>query len=129
VNAEWKFNKMHIVSMFIDPSGAIDNGYSISSTEALNNTFVSGTEVLSNKNLSKLNFSVTPNPANNYLTITLGKSIQQITIMNVNGAIVQTIAGSNSGETTVNISTLTPGIYLVSVYTENGINTRKFIKE
>ncbi len=49
--------------------------------------------------------------------------------MNVNGAIVQTISGSNSGETTMNISSLTPGIYLVSVYTENGINTRKFIKE
>ncbi len=129
INADWKFNKMHIVSMFIDPSGTIDNGFSISTTDALNHTFVNGTEVLSNKNLSKPKFTVSPSPAHDYLTITLGQAIQQITIMNVNGAIVQNNAASNSRETTVNISSLTPGIYLVSVHSENGIYTRKFIKE
>jgi hypothetical protein len=129
VNADWNFNKMHIVSMFIDPSGAIDNGFSIATTEALNNTFVTGTEVLATKNLAKPSFKVTPSPAHEYLTISLNEPIHLITIMNVNGAIIQTNSASVSGETTVNISSLTPGIYLVSVQTENGLSTRKFIKE
>jgi hypothetical protein len=72
------------------------------------------------------NFSIYPNPAKDVLRINTNQSIEEITIYNVSGALVKTIINSTSS---INISDLNKGMYLLFVKTADGIKQTRFIKE
>ncbi len=129
INTGWNFNRMHIVGMFIDPTGSIDNGYSISTTDALSGIFLNGTEVLATKEQRKSSVKISPIPAQNTLTVTVNNRYQHIDIYTINGVLITSISPSNSSEVSIDISQFTPGIYLLQVQMENGYTTKKFIKE
>jgi hypothetical protein len=74
-----------------------------------------------------LNVSLFPNPATNRITITLPEKAN-LEILNVNGQIIRTII-HQSPETSINIEDLSRGVYLIKAITDNGIVTKKFIKE
>lgn len=76
-----------------------------------------------NKNNSNKTISIYPNPANNELNIISEKSIENYTICSINGAEI--IKGNSSK---INISELPMGIYLIKIYSEDGIGILKFIK-
>ncbi len=71
-------------------------------------------------------FSIYPNPANNVLRINTNQSIEEINIYNVSGSLVRTILNNTS---TINISDLNKGMYILVVKTEEGIKQTRFIKE
>lgn len=76
-------------------------------------------------NTKKTELNITPNPANKYITIHTLEKIKTVQLINFNG---QKILESNN--TTIDISKLQSGNYLVSVQLENGKTfTKKIIKK
>jgi hypothetical protein len=87
---------------------------------------------MGNENSAR-SITVYPNPAVSDLRITLSSSWQDkavnIQVINANGQSVLQITGARSGQTeTVNVNSLTPGMYIVKV--TNGIETalQRFVK-
>lgn len=81
-------------------------------------------DVLSSK------FAVYPNPSNSFVTITNNDSIllSNVSFTDLNGRTVknQDFTGVSSAE--INVSDLTTGIYFMNVNTDQGMVTKKFVK-
>jgi hypothetical protein len=68
-----------------------------------------------------------PNPANNNLTIETSET-SAIEILNLEGQIVKTVK-SNGDVTTIDVSSLSGGVYIIRAKTDHEIATKKFIKQ
>ena len=68
-----------------------------------------------------------PNPAINYLTIRITQK-SLIEILNIEGQIINVIK-CESEETSIDVSNLSSGIYIIKAKTDNGTVIKKFIKE
>lgn len=74
-------------------------------------------------------FTISPNPASNYLTISSEESIDgKVWITNVKAEEIrtQTVSGQNI---TLNISDLKAGIYFINLENKGVVSTKKFVKE
>lgn len=80
-------------------------------------------------NEENINLSMFPNPAQSELNIETESNIQFINIYNTNGEISKTQKELNSTSTTINISDLSPGIYMVYTATVKGVNISKLVVE
>jgi len=112
------------------PSGLIvQYGYIITGrnanplNEATLGSVVIGAENVGINELNDVSISLTPNPANDVLTITSDNAIENYEIFNVSGQSV--LAGTNG--TSIDISSLESGTYLVRVTSDNGIATKKLM--
>jgi len=76
-----------------------------------------GTEVIIN---------VSPNPTSSELTITSNEKIEKINIIDLRGKIIKMISQNNN---TVDVSSLTKGMYFLQVHTDKKIVSKRFIKE
>ncbi|MEW6470259.1 MAG: PKD domain-containing protein [Bacteroidota bacterium] len=72
--------------------------------------------------------NVFPNPFADMVSIKAGSPITGITVMNIMGDKVYSVACSGS-EVQLNLADLVPGIYLVYIETSEGIHARKMIKK
>ena len=74
----------------------------------------------------KNNFSIYPNPVNNVLNISVKNemTINSLTITDLNGRVVS----SSSSSTSIDVSNLSSGVYFVSIETNEGKGTSKFVK-
>ena len=68
--------------------------------------------------------SIYPNPASDYAVVTCDQPIQELTLCDVNGRLIRTMRNCGTA-TTLNTSTLTPGLYTLQVTTPSGTTTRK----
>ncbi len=73
-----------------------------------------------NEEVSSIN--VYPNPANNVINI--DADVELVTITNTNGQVVAT-----STESSIDVSDLATGLYIVHIQTENGIYSAKITKQ
>jgi hypothetical protein len=74
-----------------------------------------------------LNISLFPNPSTDEITIIIPeKSI--IEISNIEGQIIKIIKRAEK-QTTINVSNLSGGVYIIKAKTEKGVAVKKFIKE
>lgn len=75
----------------------------------------------------KIDFTVYPNPANNFITVQLGFDSKQseIKIYNTMGQLV-TSEPVEKQNTTIDISKLSSGIYYLHLQSSNGIGVKKF---
>lgn len=95
-------------------------------------TNVASTEVVEN-NLSlvenNLNQFITyPNPANNILNIQ-GKTVfESVTVFDINGRLLKTITSKNK-KVTLDVSSLSQGLYFLEIKSRKSKQTLKFIKE
>lgn len=70
-----------------------------------------------------------PNPASNILYLTVQDvKVNELTITDFSGKIVRTYQYSNQALYDINVSDLEKGFYLVSLKTNEGIITKKFVK-
>jgi hypothetical protein len=69
--------------------------------------------------------NVFPNPANNQFTIESEDGIKTLSILNSNGAVIQTV---NNPTKTIDISNLPLGVYFLQIQTEKGLLNKKLIK-
>ena len=76
------------------------------------------------------NFSMIPNPASNHLNIELSQALTtgDIKVYNLLGKQVVTKSFENTAHVQVDVSGLANGLYLVSIASENRIQTKRFIK-
>jgi hypothetical protein len=78
---------------------------------------------------NKLNgFSYYPNPVKDVLNLTSSSAINKVNVYTITGQLVYTRNGSSQNEV-CNLSQLTGGVYLVTIYTENETNRIKIVKE
>ncbi|TLX76860.1 T9SS type A sorting domain-containing protein [Labilibacter sediminis] len=75
-------------------------------------------------NMDELNFSISPNPASNYLNINASEHIEMVEIFDLTGKSVLKETSKK-----LDVSSLTQGVYLVKVQIEGIIKTTKFIKK
>ena len=88
--------------------------------------YYSDINTISINELSKKAISITPNPANNYITIS-GITNSIINIYNISGKLVKTQNINSSNK--IDISKIKKGIYIVSATKNNSIiSTKKLIK-
>jgi|GEM_PF-6289971 len=82
---------------------------------------------VSEENSSNISLLVSPNPANNTVSLSsVPSSCEKIEIVSVHGQIMQTIT---SGYLNINIQSLPTGVYLLKLKTKSGIQTTTFVKE
>lgn len=80
----------------------------------------------------ELNFSITPNPASEIIGVFLHKTndfIEEVQIFDLNGKVLLKQKNEYlSPKQTLNVCSLSKGIYFISVFTKNKNFTQKFIK-
>ena len=69
--------------------------------------------------------SVYPNPANNYINVNATSNIENVEVYTISGQKVGDFT-ANSTTTTISITNLTSGLYLMKIHTENGVINQKF---
>jgi len=80
------------------------------------------------KNNVKATFSIVPNPANDYITITAKNDFNNIEVLSFLGQVV--LSQSNIGNSAkLDISNFTNGVYFVRIASENGTIVKKFVKQ
>jgi hypothetical protein len=81
------------------------------------------------KRSNNISLDITPNPAQENINIVLNKVSNNniITIVDVQGRKVNSVK-FNGYKTTIDIASLSKGIYFVNIVTENGTSVEKFIK-
>ncbi|MDL2308599.1 T9SS type A sorting domain-containing protein [Bacteroidales bacterium OttesenSCG-928-C03] len=72
------------------------------------------------------NVKLYPNPTNSQVTITSDLIITQIDIYSATGKLVAK-RQVNDYNVEHNVSSFTPGVYMIRIYTENGVSMRKLI--
>lgn len=75
------------------------------------------------ENMNEL--SIYPNPTNNLLNIQSSTQIQSVEVLNIQGQLV--IKEGNVNQ--INVSSLTNGVYMIRIATDNGVKVQKFVKE
>lgn len=74
-----------------------------------------------------IQLNIYPNPTKNKLFIeTLNAEINETNILDISGKVIHT---QNNSVKSVDVSDLSTGVYLIRVYTTNGISTQRFIKQ
>ena len=104
-------------------AGAIDAGFTESSmvidyVKVYQNTTASIDDVFANK------FSVYPNPSSGIINIRTDETVDKTQLYNTLG---QLIINKNSNTKQLNINSVKPGIYLLKIYSNNNVVTKKVI--
>lgn len=82
-------------------------------------------ELLATNENSLNNVSLYPNPVKNILTVSTTKKVSSITAYNAAGQLVKTSQNAN----TIDLSSVTPGVYLIKTEIDGQIQTSKIIKK
>ena len=70
--------------------------------------------------------SIYPNPSSSHITIDTEQQVLGMTIIDVTGKKVKALSNNVKR---IDVAELTKGIYFLQIQTENGLLTKKFIKE
>ena len=135
--AAYDANQVHIIGLFIDPTGKIDNAGSATIAQAVSNGFVLGATAGVNTiaDSPDAQVSVYPNPSSTNSTISLNllkESSVQVAIYAVDGSLV---ASKDYGKLNggmllpVEMSTFKAGMYFVNVTIDGKTAVEKLIKE
>ncbi|MEM9544739.1 MAG: M43 family zinc metalloprotease [Bacteroidota bacterium] len=79
-------------------------------------------------NFDEDGFNAYPNPATTELTISSEDEITTLKIVDITGRLMNN-QKVNAKQTQVDVSTFRPGIYMISIETEEEVLTKKFIKQ
>lgn len=110
----------------VNPVAVIDN---VSLERSTTNTLLLGLE---KNEMPSDTFSVSPNPANNFVTISnLGnKNISSVLISDITGRVIKEFNfENNSGDMKILVSDLISGLYILKIISEEGYVVKKIIKE
>jgi hypothetical protein len=87
-------------------------------------TITSGTKVGIAEEQAEL-FRIYPNPAYNYITVT-GAAMQQILIYDITGRMVGELNPNGATQSTISVSGLENGLYLLRIYSEGELFVKRF---
>ena len=83
---------------------------------------------LNAEQLSFRNFSYRPNPVKDVLQLTNGQAIDKVEVYNIVGQVVQSANYGNT-DATLDMGSLTNGVYIVKVTSANAEKTVKVVKQ
>lgn len=129
--------QIHIIGLFIDPTGKIDNAGNTTIAEAVANGYVSGAGVGINDLAAApdAQVSIYPNPTANYSAVSLNlakESGVQVAIYSVDGSLVgnKDYGKLNGGMTLpIDLTKYNAGMYFVNVTIDGTTSVLKLIKE
>jgi hypothetical protein len=76
-----------------------------------------------------ITIGIYPNPAHNNLTVETASPIREITVYDQTGrAVIVETFHETSLQQAINTSSFPTGLYLLKVFTDNGTETAKFVK-
>lgn len=75
------------------------------------------------------NYLIFPNPTNGEFEVTSLEKISTIEVYDIKGALLQKVENVNSNHSSINLSDLLDGIYIVKIYNDNIIETKKLVKK
>ncbi|MGB0917795.1 MAG: T9SS type A sorting domain-containing protein [Flavobacteriales bacterium] len=87
---------------------------------------ISNQNVGINEAAEKIQVAVYPNPVASQFTVTVDEKIESITIVDVAGKTVKSLAFTTN---TIDVSDLTKGMYFLQIQTANGLASKQLIKE
>ena len=76
-----------------------------------------------------LNFQISPNPAKNYFRIATSSSIKSIEVFDLLGHLISSAVYTNQQSIKVNLDGIEPGVYLVTIHSSNGNETKRLVVE
>ncbi|MFM7663946.1 MAG: T9SS type A sorting domain-containing protein, partial [Bacteroidota bacterium] len=76
--------------------------------------------------LSENGIIIAPNPASTVLNVSAKSEIQSVALYDLNGRLVQSVV-VNGVSTSLNVTGMNGGLYLVSVATNTGVYTKRVI--
>ena len=87
-------------------------------------------QVLSTSEFIASKFSVTPNPANDFISVSNSDNIlvSGISIKDLNGRVVKQNSYANVSDIQVNVSDLASGVYMMNITSDKGSVTKKIVK-
>ena len=109
---------------FNDISAATTNATTLR-LDTINMTSVLGTnEFLNSK------FAISPNPANDFITLSNTDNIivKSISMTDLNGRVVKQVSYSDASNIQVNVADLASGMYLMNITSDQGTATKKVVK-
>ena len=86
-------------------------------------------DVVDVEELTSASLDVYPNPTNGQVTIIAASQIDQMTIYNVVGEVVQNVSAPQSSQIVVDLSKYPSGMYIVTAKTGHVVITERLIKE
>jgi hypothetical protein len=133
----YDINQIHIIGLFIDPTGKIDNAGSATLAQAITNGFISGPSagITTIADAPDAEVAIFPNPSKNNSTISLNLSKEssvQVSIYTVDGSLVvsKDYGQLNGGMLLpVDMSSMKSGMYFVNVTIDGKTAVKKLIKE
>lgn len=81
-------------------------------------------EVLSTSDIKKNDLVVYPTVATDVVNIKTDANIQKVDLLDVTGKLIST-----TNKETVNVSTLSSGVYIINITTDKGVTTKKIVKQ
>lgn len=132
IDPSWDLTQMHVVSMFIDKTGMIDNGGTIHYNDAIKKAFKDGTAVLASQVLNGPDnrISVSPNPTTSDINLILTGAISAESTVEVLDMQGKVVFQTNTVTNTMIIPTQqwSTGIYLVRLNEGGLISQKKIVK-
>lgn len=132
MDPSWDMMQLHIVPMFIDKTGMIDNGGSIPFIDARNKAYKDGTAVLASQSLNgpDTRLALQPNPSNKEFDIAIFGVIDghsSLEIVDMQGKVVYQTQ-QLSGKMTIPSQDWSAGVYLVRLNENGQVFQKKFVK-
>jgi hypothetical protein len=94
----------------------------------VDNIIIKDMDQLSVTDLSKTQINIFPNPTSDFINIKSDEMIKSIKIYDITGSLIK-IEKTSDKTSKIDISSFLKGIYIISIETKSGIETKKIIKE
>ena len=132
IDPSWDLTQMHVVSMFIDKTGMIDNGGTIHYNDAIKKAFKDGTAVLASQDLNgpDTRMALQPNPSDKQFDIAIFGAMNgqsSLEIVDMQGKLVYQ-SQQLSSKMTIPSQDWSAGVYLVRLNENGQVFQKKFVK-
>ena len=94
----------------------------------VDNIIINDLDQLSVSDVAKTEINIFPNPTSNFINIKSEEVIKSIKIYDIKGSLIKTENNSDKNSK-IDVSSFAKGSYVISIETNSGIETKKFIKE
>lgn len=111
-----------------NPNGFVGNNGETKITIDQLGSFVESETELDKETELEVDVILYPNPASDFLSYATEKKVKSITVYSINGIPVKDIQELEENET-IDISKLNPGIYFLTIETDDDVIIKRFIKE